>query len=191
MPVIRLVQDPRDEVAASPPVAWALGRLRARLRSAGTLLETSDQSELELAGPALVLTTVRDEISELRLRESGIVARDVAETFALLADREAGGGMLVFGSDVRGLVYGLLELADRVPRSGDVTEPFRGAPIVEEPANEVRSVARLFCSEVEDKPWFYDLDWWDRYLSMLIESRFNRCSLTFGLGYNYHRAITD
>lgn len=28
--------------------------------------------------------------------------------------------------------------------------------VVERPANPVRSVARLFVSELEDKPWFYD-----------------------------------
>ena len=73
----------------------------------------------------------------------------------------------------------------------DPWQALREDPLVARPANEVRSVTRLFCSEVADKAWFHDEAFWDRYLSMLIGQRFNRFSLTFGLGYNYHRAITD
>lgn len=59
------------------------------------------------------------------------------------------------------------------------------------PANAVRSVQRLFTSEVEDKPWFYDREMWPRYLAMLAENRFNRFNLSFGIGYDFLRAVTD
>ena len=59
------------------------------------------------------------------------------------------------------------------------------------PANAVRSVQRLFTSEVEDKPWFYDREMWPRYLDMLAENRFNRFNLSFGIGYDFLRAVTD
>jgi hypothetical protein len=61
----------------------------------------------------------------------------------------------------------------------------------ETPANAVRSVQRLFTSEVEDKPWFYDREMWPRYLAMLAEHRFNRFNLSFGIGYDFLRAVTD
>jgi hypothetical protein len=61
----------------------------------------------------------------------------------------------------------------------------------EPPANAVRSVQRLFTSEVEDKPWFYDREMWPRYLAMLAENRFNRFNLSFGIGYDFLRAVTD
>ena len=41
-------------------------------------------------------------------------------------------------------------------------------------AARVRSMMRLFISEVEDKPWFYDREMWPAYLAMLAENRFNR-----------------
>jgi hypothetical protein len=71
-----------------------------------------------------------------------------------------------------------------------------GAPglpqsIAERPANAVRSVQRLFTSEVEDKPWFYDREMWPPYLAMLAENRFNRFNLSFGIGYDFLRAVTD
>jgi hypothetical protein len=61
----------------------------------------------------------------------------------------------------------------------------------ERPANAVRSVQRLFTSEVEDKPWFYDREMWPRYLAMLAENRFNRFNLSFGIGYDFLRGVTD
>ncbi len=45
------------------------------------------------------------------------------------------------------------------------------------PANRIRSIQRLFTSEVEDKPWFYDREMWPRYLAMLAENSFNRFNL--------------
>src|SRR5690349_6749231 len=59
------------------------------------------------------------------------------------------------------------------------------------PANRVRSIQRLFASEVEDKPWFYDREMWPRYLAMLAENRFSRFNLSFGIGYDFLRAVTD
>ncbi|HYL74149.1 MAG TPA: hypothetical protein VEU96_08070 [Bryobacteraceae bacterium] len=56
------------------------------------------------------------------------------------------------------------------------------------PANAVRSVQRLFTSEPEDKPWFYDRAMWPHYLAMLAENRFNRFNLSFGIGYDFLRA---
>ena len=56
--------------------------------------------------------------------------------------------------------------------------------------NKVRSVARGFCSEIEDKPWFYDRAFWTDYLDTLAAARFNRFALTFGLGYDFPRGVT-
>ena len=98
------------------------------------------------------------------------------------------------GSDVRGLVYAVLELADRVEHGDDPLEAIRlDAPIVERPANPVRSVARLFASELDDKPWFHDEGFWRRYLSMVVAQRFNRVNLMVGLGLQlpvaHHRSV--
>ena len=58
-------------------------------------------------------------------------------------------------------------------------------------AKPIRSVQRLFCSDVEDKPWFNDREMWPRYLSMLAENRFTRFNLSFGIGYDFIRQVTD
>ena len=64
-------------------------------------------------------------------------------------------------------------------------------PATQTPANRIRAVSRLFCSDVEDKPWFYDRDMWPEYFSMLAANRFNRFHLAFGIGYDFLRQVTD
>lgn len=59
------------------------------------------------------------------------------------------------------------------------------------PANAVRGMMRLFVSETEDKPWFYDRQMWPRYFDMLARNRFNRFHLAFGIGYDFLRQVTD
>ena len=60
-----------------------------------------------------------------------------------------------------------------------------------QPANAIRAVQRLFTSEVEDKPWFYDREMWRHYLAMLAKNRLNRFHLCLGLGYDFLREVTD
>jgi len=58
-------------------------------------------------------------------------------------------------------------------------------------ANPIRSAMRSFVSDVEDKPWFNDREMWPRYLTMLASQRFNRFNLSFGIGYDFLRNVTD
>ena len=52
-------------------------------------------------------------------------------------------------------------------------------------------MTRLFVSDIEDKSWFYDKAFWQAYLSMLMTQRFNRFSLTLGLGYDSPKHVLD
>ena len=64
-------------------------------------------------------------------------------------------------------------------------------PLIEQPANEIRSLTRLFVSEIEDKPWFNDREMWPRYLTMVATQRFNRFNLALGIGYDFINHVTD
>jgi hypothetical protein len=69
--------------------------------------------------------------------------------------------------------------------------PYALAQAPAPPANAVRSMMRLFVSDVEDKPWFYDRQMWPRYLATLAANRFTRFNLSFGIGYDFLRGVTD
>ena len=45
-------------------------------------------------------------------------------------------------------------------------------PLIETTPNKVRSVARAFVSEIEDKGWFNDRAFWSGYLDSLAAARF-------------------
>jgi hypothetical protein len=131
---------------------------------------------------------------ELRdaLAERSLKARIVARRCDGPPETVEIGPGYVAGSDARGLVYALLELADRVRCAADPRAALHvtGAS-TERPANRVRGVARLFVSDVEDLPWFNDRVMWPAYLTMLAAERFNRFQLSFGIGYDFNRQVTD
>src|SRR5919204_2264580 len=189
-----IVRDPADDLAASGPVGWASEQLRHALDTRGIatdLVEHIDDAPSEslcivIAGPTAPMAR------EL-LRAAGTALPNLPEALGLLAGRSGGRQVvLATGSDVRGRVYATMELADIVACEMDPLQALRSQrTIVESPANPIRGVARLFVSEIEDKPWFYDREAWRRYLAMLVSHRFNRIHLALGMGVNFLRNITD
>jgi hypothetical protein len=127
------------------------------------------------------------------LKQSRTVVSATHESLGLIPGKLDGKRVLLAcGHDVRGLVYALLELADRAQNSTDALSALEvDRPTIESPANSVRSITRLFTSDVEDKPWYHDREMWPLYLSMLATQRFNRFNLAFGIGYDFIRQVTD
>ena len=191
---VAILRSPADDLAASGPVGWALEQLRQALDARGIRTDVVEQLSgapadtlcIAAAGPATSM------VGDLLERAGTRVPRS-PEALALVPGQVAGRDVLLAtGSDVRGLVYALLELADIVACAADPLEALRTQQtVVETPANPIRGVARLFVSEVEDKPWYYDRESWRRYLSMLVAQRFNRIHLALGMGVNFLRNITD
>ncbi len=187
---IALLRDPDDPTASSAPVTWAAGRLRSALEDRGVPVRALDAPPPPEPAIRIVLAGADHPPARRALGVAGVEIPRLPEACGLVpADA---GELFVTGSDVRGLVYAVLELADRVELGDDPLEAISlDAPIVERPADPVRSVARLFTSEVHDKPWFHDEDFWRRYLSMAVAQRFNRVNLMVGLGYNFPWRIRD
>src|SRR5207245_2195695 len=101
------------------------------------------------------------------LKGAGASVPESPEALALLRAR-AGKRPIVLtcGFDERGLVYGVLELADQIRFSDEPLALLKNLePTVEKPANAIRSVARCFVSDVEDIPWFHDQSFWQGYLT--------------------------
>ncbi len=193
-PGVAIVTDSGDPTLNEAPVKWAVEQLREALRAKGVSAEIHQELGRTPSGSEVILVSrTGSELSRPLLSAAGLSASQAPESVAMArgraADRPA---LLVSGADARGLVYGLLEIADRISHSPDAAAALRNVPnSVETPANPVRSIARYFESDVEDKPWFYDKSFWRAYLSMLATHRFNRFSLSFGLGYNRPRDVHD
>jgi len=191
---VAIVSDPKDSLAAEQPVRWAVEQLQDRLKNKDISVDLYSALDEIPRGAITVVVAGRDSNwARAMLAAAGLNVPDVPEATGLVRWRLGKrSGLLATGSDVRGLVYAVLELADRVrycdQPAAQLQRPDR---IVEKPANRIRSIGRLFTSEVEDKVWFYDKEFWREYLSNLIEQRINRFAMTLGVGYNSPRRITD
>lgn len=183
--------DPENAAASSVPATKAVARLAEALGAKGTSHEVVRSAE-GMEGAAFCVVVAGSE-SHLATGFARGEASTAAESLRMAPGR-AGRvpGTLVSANDARGFAYALLELAERVQYGGDALKSLRLTNVMEErPANETRSVSRYFCSELEDKPWYYDKEFWSGYLDHLVASRFNRFTLGFGLEYDFPRGVTD
>jgi hypothetical protein len=191
---VSLILNPADAVASAAPAVWALQELERALADAG--MKVSRRERLEEAPASdfcLLVSGLQAPVAAAALKAANVIAPDESESLVVLNAKVAARQvLLVCGSDARGVVYALLELADRARhQSGSRGPLWVGLPLVERPANEVRSIMRQFTSEPLDKPWFYDREMWPQYLSMLATERFNRFHLAFGFGYDSLQRVTD
>ncbi len=185
--IVSLVLDPSDPVASAAPVEWAARALQQALQDAGVKVRRRERAE---AGEfSIVVSASNAAGARTALKKAGVWLPDAPESLALVT---SGPALHACGADARGLVYALLELADRVRlRQGPEAALQIDQPIVERPGNMVRSVMRQFTSEALDKPWFYDRAMWPHYLTMLAGHRFNRLHLAFGFGYDDLKDVAD
>jgi hypothetical protein len=178
------------------PIHWAAEQLRQALAARGV----SSQIIETLIGlnPDLIQRSQIGIVATGRGRadidpDNGPEVPNVPESVVLAPVKYRGRTLLYAkGADPRGISYALLELADRVQFAKDPLEALHIAkPIIESPANKIRSISRAFVSDVEDKPWFQDRNFWPPYLDMLATNRFNRFNLALGIGYDFTTDIRD
>jgi hypothetical protein len=187
---VAIIVDPRDAIASAAPASWAVGELRAALGAQGVSTEIYPRiGAAPVSDRYIIVAGASNASARQILKAVNISMPSSAEALCLVRGNLGGkSALLAGGSDARGLVYAVTELADRL-KFGSTLEI--AAPVVEKPANVIRSCARCFVSPVEDKAWFYDRSLWKEYLSNLATHRFNRFNLTFGIGYNSARDIPD
>lgn len=191
---ISIIVDPADPIAGTLPSKWALKELEESLTSRGINVFRCEKLSQTKAGDLyLVIAGLDSSLARKLLKASKATIPAVPEALGLVPAKLSGKQViLACGYDQRGLIYALLELADRVHNS---TQPLESLiiqkPVIERPANVIRSLNRLFVSDIEDKPWFNDREMWPKYLTMLTTQRFNRFNLSLGIGYDFLQNVTD
>ena len=187
---VAIIRDPSDPIAAAPAAQWAATELQQALTGRGYAVRRCARLDEAVAGDLCIVTTGG---TSAVARDAGAVPPDGPEALAVapavLGGRES---LVAAGSDARGLSYALTDLADAVALADDPDRALHPPAVLRErPANPVRSVMRLFASDVEDKPWFHDREFWRAYLSLLAAERFNRVNLALGLGYDGPEHLRD
>ncbi len=178
---VAIVMDPRTEVLKTPSVRWAAEQLRSAIAARSVLCRIVDSPD-QIHGYALCVKFTygsEDEPDGFRIIAENVYTLHVP-------------GLLIAAGNPRGLIYALLELAERVRYGpGPMAALHLKENLKETTPNEVRCVSRYFCSELEDKAWLYDRDFWPGYLDVLAASRFNRFCLAFGLEYDFPKGVTS
>lgn len=101
------------------------------------------------------------------------------------ASEKVRGPLLVTGSDDRGLMYALLDVADRVGWARDRGNPLSEVRDIEErPFVPERALSKYTMHRATFESFFHDEAYWERYLDMLARNRFNTFALL--LGYEAH-----
>ena len=187
---ISIICDPGDPIASAKPSQWAVQQLQQALTGRGFAVRVCTRLDEATSGEACIIATGR---ASAMTRDVGFIPSADAEALAVAPGKLGGRDVLLAsGSDSRGLVYALTDLADAIALADDPSSALRPPhPVMERPANAVRGVMRLFASDVEDKPWFNDREFWRRYLSLLATQRFNRFNLALGLGYDSPDGLRD
>ncbi len=176
---ITILLTPNDPIASAAPVRWASTHLAQTLHAKHLACRIVHSASEAASASHLILPTHNPKLP-------------TPESFTLAPTHRNGTpATTASAAGPRGAVYALLELADRVDFSPNPLHALTlAAPIEEHPANEIRSINRAFCSEIEDKPWFYDETFWRAYLTLLATHRFNRFNFTLGLGYDFPKGVT-
>lgn len=89
--------------------------------------------------------------------------------------------LLISGTDDRGLMYALLDVADRIGWSTDPQDPLSEVQdITEKPYVGERALSMYTMHRSTFESFFYDRDFWVRFLDMVAEDRYNTFTLIFG-----------
>src|SRR6266566_404665 len=122
-------------------------------------------------GRAQLQKAIQDRgLRDLRIEDS--IVSGAPESYVISANR-------VTGADERGLMYGLLAAAEQIRSDGKVT-PSKGSP-----QTPMRGIRYFLHNADLERDWYYSRQYWDGYLSMLAQNRFNRFNLVFAHQTDY------
>ena len=181
-------RDLKDPLMSGEQISWAIRHFTGILAKHNLHVTETGAGEVAAAADIhVVLLNSSSPDATSTLAACDIRQQDGAEAFSILRESQADATIITLvANDVLGMVYAVLELADMAKYAADPVQELKKVPIrSEKPANAVRSITRLFTSEPEDKPWFYDTAFWDEYLTELVTQRFNRFTFSVGCGYDY------
>ncbi len=166
-----------------PGAKHGLKKLEEALKRRGIFAETTDAPSAA-KGDLLLLVGIPAKSVTVKhhLQTANVDLPSGAEALVIHRTRYRGKPtILIAGSDDRGLMYALLDVADRIGWAGDPNDPLSEihdtaeSPYVSERALSIYTMHRA-CFESR----FFDEDYWARYLDMLAENRFNSFVLIFG-----------
>ncbi len=124
---VSIVADPADPVASAGPAQWAASELERSLAATGVAVQRCARiAEAKAGNQCIVAAGSSSPIATEILKQAGVSVAAAPESLGLVPGTLAGRPVLLAcGHDTRGLVYALLDLADR-ERNDAPTDPKGG-----------------------------------------------------------------
>jgi len=178
-PSISLITDTQ----MGPAARHGVSKVRLALRAKVVQIEQTTSLETARGDQLLVLGLSREAGPTATLHSNLDIPRPVEAESLLIRHVKWSGKkvLLVSGADDRGLMYALLDVADRIGWAEDPKNPLGEVRNTEEkPAVSERALSIYTMHQGNFESYFYDETYWERYLDMLAKNRFNTFALLFG-----------
>jgi hypothetical protein len=176
--VVTVVNRTGVNAGAKDPVGFGLHELFNAMQNKQVEVQTVSHWSQTDSDIFLVVGTTDNRMVARLLDKPDASLASPEGIFYQWVDTRAGKALVVSGTDERGLMYGLLELSERVKADSlkaldevENTEQF--------PDNRVRGVDR-FLQNPNTHEWVLSEDFWEYYLQQLARNRFNRLVLITG-----------
>jgi hypothetical protein len=164
------------------PADYGFSRFQESLRAKGISFKQSP-SLAQTSSSRVVLIGTRSESNEIEklLREGKLELSPKKEALAVKKIKESSKDILVIaGADDRGLMYALLELVKQIEVLEKAENWFTFVKEVSEnPFVPVRGMVVLLHNEDCERDWYYSKEYWNEYIGMLAENRWNSFNLVF------------
>jgi hypothetical protein len=178
-PIISIVTAPAPGQAAE----HGLEKIIAALKDKQVSFETANTLDAA-KGKMLIVAGLAngDGFAATLLKLSRPSVPTNAEALAIQkVDYKGRPAWVIGGSDERGLMYGELDVADRIRWSTNKESPLSEVrDIVEKPDAHTRGISLFTMNRAYWESRFYDEAYWQRYFDMLAQDRFNSVVVIFG-----------
>ena len=179
IPEISIVTDNRPGTS----FLHGLTKLTNALKSKNIIFEKVDAIN-EAKGKLIIVTGLSTGLGEAAkmLKKGNQVVPQVSEALSIWkTDWQTKPVWVVSGFDDRGLMYGLLDVATQIGWSTDKKNPMSEVhEITEKPDVTQRAVSFYTMNRTYWESRFYDEAYWERYLDLLAQNRFNSMVVIFG-----------
>ncbi|MCX6926617.1 MAG: hypothetical protein NT154_25925, partial [Verrucomicrobia bacterium] len=168
---------------AEKPVQHGLEKLKLALQQKGVQVEEAGTMQAASGDSVVVAGLASGEgdaaklIAEMKLP----LSQEPESILIRRLNLEGKPVVLVAGADARGLMYALLDVADRVGWAKSAAQPFSEVrEVAEKPFTTERALSLYTFNRAYWESRFYDGAYWARYLNMLAQNRFNSLVVIFG-----------
>ncbi len=179
IPEISIVTDKRPGTS----FLHGLTKLTNALKSKNIIFEKVDAIN-EAKGKLIIVTGLSTGLGEAAkmLKKGNQVVPQVSEALSIWkTDWQTKPVWVVSGFDDQGLMYGLLDVATQIGWGTDKKNPMSEVhEITEKPDVTQRAISLYTMNRTYWESRFYDEAYWERYLDLLAQNRFNSMVVIFG-----------